>query len=88
MIKTIDDSKKVIEYVYGEYKDDVILSIMNQYTPMDKCDFDELNRKLTDEEYQEIIDFALDLGVENAYIQEGETADESFIPDFEVLEGV
>ena len=44
--------------------------------------------KLTDEEYQEIVDFAVDLGVENAFVQEGETADESFIPDFEILEGV
>ncbi len=83
-----DDSKRVIEYVYNEYQDDVILSIMNQYTPMGECKISELNRKLTDEEYQEIVDFAVELGVENAFVQEGETADESFIPDFETLEGV
>ncbi len=83
-----DDSKRVIEYIYNEYKDDVVLSIMNQYTPMGECEFDELNRKLTDEEYQEIIDFALDLGVENAFVQEGDTADDSFIPDFDSLVGV
>lgn len=82
------DSKRVIEYVYNEYKDDVILSIMNQFTPIGECKYKELNKKLTEEEYQEIIDFAIDLGVENAFIQEGETADESFIPDFETLEGV
>ena len=40
------------------------------------------NRKLTDEEYDDVIKYALELGVTNAFIQEGGTADDSFIPDF------
>ena len=84
----IDNSKKVIKYVYENYKDNVILSIMNQFTPMNLEKYPEINRKVTDEEYNEIIDYAVDLGVENAFVQEGDTADESFIPDFSKFYGV
>ena len=78
----IDDSKKIINYLYKTYKDDIFISIMNQYTPINKCKYDNLNRKVTDEEYNEVLDFALELGISNAFIQDGEAASESFIPDF------
>ena len=78
----IDDSKKIIEYLYKTYKDEIIISIMNQYTPINKCKYDNLNRKLTKEEYDEVVEFASNLGVINAFIQEGDTAKDSFIPDF------
>jgi putative pyruvate formate lyase activating enzyme len=78
------DSKDIIRYLYSEFKDDIYISIMNQFTPIHEklLDFPELDRKVTEEEYESVIDFALDTGVENAFIQEGDTADESFIPDF------
>ena len=80
----VDDSKKIIKYLYDTYKDNIIISIMNQYTPVCKInDFPNLNRKLTDEEYDEVIDYACSLGIENAFVQEGETQSESFIPDFD-----
>lgn len=83
-----EDSKSVIKYLYETYGDDIVISIMNQYTPMGKCKFDELNRKLSNKEYDNIVDFAVNLGVENAFIQEDETADHSFIPDFSSFTGV
>lgn len=80
----VEDSKDVIKYIYEKYGDDVILSIMNQYTPLPHVEkFPEINRKLTEKEYDDVIDFALEIGVENAFIQEGDTAKESFIPDFD-----
>ena len=80
----VDDSKKIIKYLYDTYKDNIIISIMNQYTPVCKInDFPNLNRKLTDEEYDKVIDYACSLGIENAFVQEGETQSESFIPDFD-----
>lgn len=80
----VEDSKKVIRYLYETYGDDVYLSIMNQYTPLSHVEkFPEINRKVTEKEYNEVVDFAIELGVENAFIQEGDTAKESFIPDFE-----
>ena len=78
----IDDSKKIIEYLYKTYGDDIFISIMNQYTPINKCKYSNLNRRITDEEYDSVVDYALSLGVNNAFIQEGEAADESFIPQF------
>ena len=77
------DSKAVVEYLYQTYRDAVWISLMNQYTPMEWVKrFPELNRKVTRREYERVVDFALELGVENGFIQEGETAQESFIPPF------
>ena len=79
-----DDSKNLIKYLHETYGNNIIISIMNQYTPVCKInDFPNLNRKLTDEEYDEVIDYACSLGIENAFVQEGETQSESFIPDFD-----
>ncbi len=79
----VHDAKEIINYLYKTYGDDIYISIMNQYTPVNNCKYDNLNRKLTDEEYEEVINYALTIGVTNAFIQEGETALESFIPDFD-----
>ena len=79
----LDDSKKIIEYLYNTYKDDIYISIMNQYTPVRKIEeYSELNNTVTDYEYDELINYACDLGITKAFIQEGETCKESFIPDF------
>ena len=78
----IEDAKKIIKYLYDKYKDNIIISIMNQYTSIYKTKYDNLNRKLTDEEYNEVVNYAVNLGVSNAFIQEGDTAVESFIPEF------
>lgn len=79
-----DDAMKIIEYLYRTYGDDIYISIMNQYTPVNKIDkYPILNRKVTDEEYEEVIKYAITLGVNNAFVQEGGTASESFIPDFD-----
>lgn len=79
----IDDSKKVIKYLYDNYKDNIYISIMNQYTPIRNIkEYDELNKTVEENEYDELINYALDIGIKNAFIQEGETCKESFIPNF------
>ena len=78
------DSKAVIGYLYDTYKDDIYISIMNQYTPLEHVkEYKELYRKVTHKEYDEVVDYAIDIGVTNGFIQEGDTAKESFIPDFD-----
>ena len=78
------DSKEVIRYLYETYGDRIFISIMNQYTPLPHvASYPELNRKITDAEYNEVVDFAIDLGVEQGFIQEGDTASESFSPEFD-----
>ncbi|MBQ4515291.1 MAG: radical SAM protein [Clostridia bacterium] len=79
----VDESKKVIKYLYDNFSDNIFISIMNQYTPMPAMkNHPNLHRKLTTFEYEKVIDYALSLGVENAFIQDKNTAKESFIPDF------
>ncbi len=80
----VDDAKRIIKYLYSKYKDHIIISIMNQYTPINKCDkFPNLNRRVAKDEYDEVINYALDLGITNAFIQDGESQSESFIPEFD-----
>ena len=80
---TTKDSKAVIKYLYETYKDDIFISIMNQYTPLPEVNnHPKLSRKLTKKEYNSVINYALDLGLTNGFIQEGDVASESFIPDF------
>ena len=69
--------------VFALCGDRAILSIMRQYTPPSACAAPELLRKLTDAEYEEVVDFALSLGIENAFIQDSECVAESFIPKFD-----
>lgn len=87
----IEDSKKVVKYIYETYGDNVYMSIMSQYTPTQKVkermEFLELHQKIDFEKYEEVVDYAIKIGVENAFIQEEDVADESFIPDFN-CEGV
>lgn len=79
-----EDSKAVIRYLYETYGNTVYISIMNQFTPLAGLErYPELNRRVTDEEYEEVVDYALGLGVECGFIQEGDTAEESFIPEFD-----
>lgn len=79
----LEDSKQILEYLYHTFQDNIFISIMNQYTPLAHVkSYPELNRKITDKEYDELVDYAISLGVENGFIQEGDTASESFIPEF------
>ena len=83
-----EDSKAVVKYLYETYGDSIFISIMNQYTPMPQvAGHPLLSRKVTDDEYNEVLDYAIDSGIENAFMQEGDVAEESFIPDFD-CEGV
>ncbi|MBP3879330.1 MAG: radical SAM protein [Lachnospiraceae bacterium] len=79
------DSMQILRYLYETYGDDIYISIMNQYTPMPGIgeQYPELGRRITRREYDKVVDFALQIGITNAFVQEGETAKESFIPEFD-----
>ena len=80
----IENSKRVLDYLLDTYGDSIFISIMNQYTPLPHvAAYPELNRRVTDREYNAVIDYALERGLENGFIQEGGTAEESFIPEFD-----
>ena len=74
---------KIIEYLYHTYKDRIWISMMSQYTPMNTVEKDPLlGRRVTKREYDRLVDYALSLGVANAFIQERKAAADSFIPSF------
>ena len=78
------DSKKILRYLHETYRDDIYVSIMNQYTPLSHvADISELNRHVTQEEYDRILLFAERIGIRNGFEQEGSAAEASFIPEFD-----
>ena len=80
-----NDSKAVLKYLYETYHDRIYISIMNQYTPMERMKTHPLlGRRITGREYERVVNYALDLGIQNAFIQEGDVAKESFIPPFDL----
>jgi putative pyruvate formate lyase activating enzyme len=81
----LDDSRRILTYLYNTYGDHIYISIMNQFTPVPQLlpDYPELNRTISQDEYEALVDDAIALGIENGFIQEGETASESFIPPFD-----
>ncbi len=79
-----DDSMHILSYLHKTYGDRIFISIMNQYTPCRKFpEYPELSRKLMTYEYQKVVAFAEKLGIQNGFLQNGETAKESFIPAFD-----
>lgn len=80
-----DDSMAVLRELYETYGDRIYLSIMSQFTPCVAAPaaHPELDRKLTKYEYQKVVAFAEKIGIRNGFLQGGEAAAESFIPDFD-----
>lgn len=80
----LEDSKAVVRWLWETFGDHIFLSLMSQYTPLPQLEgYPELQRKITPEEYNALTDYALSLGVTQGFIQDGEAADESFIPPFD-----
>lgn len=93
----IDDSKAVLKTLHDEFGGSIMVSIMNQYTPILSTlsesgnarakklieSFPNLGLTLTDDEYEEVLDFADEMGLEDYFWQSGETCSESFIPEFD-----
>ena len=80
------EAKLVLSSLYKSFGDEIYISLMNQYTPMPGME-KPLDRRVSRAEYDELLEYALKLGVKNAYFQSEGTADESFIPPFN-LDGV
>ncbi|MBR4383069.1 MAG: radical SAM protein, partial [Selenomonadaceae bacterium] len=70
------------------FGDKIFISLMNQYTPIFRAaEYKKISRTLTTFEYQSVVDHAAELGIKNCFVQVGKTADEKFIPNFN-LDGV
>lgn len=79
----VNDAKAVLKYLYDTYRDHVYISMMSQFTPIALKDYPEINRTVTKREYERLVNYALEIGITNAFIQEGDVAKDSFIPAFD-----
>lgn len=77
------DAKRIVAYLYDTYGDNIYISLMSQYTPGKAVENPVLHRRVRRKDYDALVDEAIRLGVEHAFIQEGSAADESFIPAFD-----
>ena len=79
----IDNSKQVLKWIKENIDKRVYVSIMAQYFPCYKAkEMEDLNRKLTKEEYEEIENFVYELDIENGYMQELGEHEEEYVPNF------
>lgn len=93
----LENSKAVVRLLHERFGGDIRLSLMNQYTPVIAraakegdarataalANAPELACTVPDDEYEELLDFADGLGIEDYFWQEGGAAEESFIPAFD-----
>lgn len=83
--ENLNDSKTILNYLYKTYHNNIFISIMNQYTPLEQVkNIESLNHKVKESDYNKLINYACDLGITNAFMQVGDTAKDSFIPDFDL----
>ena len=77
------ESMELVKWLWENFGRTIQVSLMNQYTPMYKAsDHKKITRRLTTFEYESVVDYALSLGMENAYVQERRSASEEYVPDF------
>lgn len=78
-----NSSLKILDCINENFKG-AYVSLMAQYTPCnDLSAAPELGRKITEREYNKVVDYALSLGMDEIFIQSRKSADEKFIPDFD-----
>ena len=83
----VNDAKAILKYLHDTYQDSIYISMMSQFTPIALKAYPEINRTVTKREYERLVNYALEIGITNAFIQEGDVAKDSFIPAFD-CEGV
>ena len=77
------NSRRVLKWI-NDNMNEVYVSIMAQYFPTYKAkEIDDINRKLTKEEYQEIEKYLYRLNLENGYIQELGEHEEEYVPNWD-----
>ena len=79
----VSDSKNVLDW-FTKIKDNAFINVMSQYTPFgDIENFPELKRRVTDREYESVIDYAISKNITNMYWQKLVSADEKYIPSWD-----
>lgn len=81
----VENSKKVLKWINENMPKDVLVSVMAQYFPTYKArEFNEINRKITKNEYEEVENYLFKLELENGYIQDLDEHEEEYVPDWDI----
>ncbi|MEG6570661.1 radical SAM protein [Thermoanaerobacterium thermosaccharolyticum] len=84
----LDETKEILKWIRDNLPKEIYVSLMGQYTPFYNANkYQELNRRISNKEYEEAIEYFFEIGLENGFVQDDESASESYIPDFD-LEGI
>ena len=79
----LSESKKILDWITESLPKSVYVSLMSQYTPVYKAgSFPEINRKVSQKSYEWLVDYFLSLGLENGFMQEMDSADTIYTPEF------
>lgn len=85
----LENTKRAIDWVRDNFTSgQVLFSLMSQFTPISSCNIDQLNRRLTQDEYDEIEQYLFDSGIEDGFMQELSSASEEYVPPFELGEKI
>lgn len=77
----LENSKRALKRLKSKISGSVPISLMSQYTPIDKVrSHPQLGRRITSAEYSQVVNYALDLGLENLFVQD--VSDDDLTPDF------
>lgn len=77
-------ARGILADLFETYGDQIYLSIMNQYTPPPELHDAKFSQTISEAEYEALLDYAVELGITQAFVQEGGTVSESFIPTWEL----
>ncbi len=84
----LEDSQRVVDWVLDHLPRGVYLNLMAQYTPLGRAyNYPELATRVSREQYEALVTYALERGLECGFIQEMESASLEYVPAFD-LEGV
>lgn len=84
----LHETKKILKWIKENLPKEVYVSLMGQYIPYYKAEkYPEINKKIDNKDYEEAINYFFEIGLENGFVQDDESASENYIPDFN-LEGI
>lgn len=79
-----ENTLDVIDWVSSEFGDKVVFSLMSQFTPNENCDIPQLQKRISEDEYNRAVDYIYLCGMENVYVQDFSSAEKEFTPDFDL----
>jgi putative pyruvate formate lyase activating enzyme len=83
----LSESRKILDWIKDNLPVEVYVSLMCQYVPMHKAvNYPEINKKVTPKAYEWLLDYFLSIGLKNGFMQEYESAETIYTPEFNLDE--